>query len=90
MTFSPRGYDFVLTQHAEDQIDALSRFNQLEVGFALRDLLVDPTANRPTVTERTGRLAGEPQFVLRLRDVRIYFDMFNPHVSMVRAVRIEP
>ena len=90
MTSSPRGYDYVVTETAEAEIRLLDLFDQQRVGYALQDLLVDPTPRRPTISERLERQAGEPQFVLRLSDLAIYFDMENAYVAIIRAVRIEP
>lgn len=90
MTSSPRGYDYVITENAEQEIRLLDTFHQQQVVYALNDLLVDPTVQRPTITEQQGRPAEEPQFVLKLGDLAVYFDMLNPYVALIRTVRVDP
>ena len=88
MTASPRGYDYVITENAEAELQALDPYDHFRVQRVLDDLLVDPTVRRPTVSEQTGRQPGEPQFRIQVRDVAVYFDMANLYVAIVRSIRI--
>ena len=88
MTASPSGCDYVITENAEAELQALDLYDHFRVQRVLDDLLVDPTVRRPTVSEQTGRQPGEPQFRIQVRDVAIYFDMANLYVAIVRSVRI--
>ena len=88
MTASPSGYDYVITENAEAELQALDPYDHFRVQRVLDDLLVDPTVRRPTVSEQTERQPNEPQFRIQLGDAVVYFDMANPYVAVVRSIRI--
>ena len=88
MTASPRGYDYVITENAEAELQALDPYDHFRVQRVLDDLLVDPTVRRPTVSEQPERQPGEPQFCIQVGDAAVYLDMANPYVAVVRSVRV--
>ena len=90
MSSAPSGFNYLITSSAQADIDALDMFNQMRLRYALETLLLDPTVRNPAISEQTNVAETEPQFVLRLRDLAVYFDLLNPLVAAIRRVRIEP
>ena len=88
MTSSPRGYDYVITENAEAELQALDPYDHFRVQQVLDDLLVDPTVRRLTVSEQPEPKPGEPQFRIQVRNVVVYFDMANSYVAVVKSIRV--
>lgn len=88
MTSSPRGYDYVITENAEAELQALDPYDHFRVQRVLDDLLVDPTVRRLTVSEQPEPKPGEPQFRIQVGNVVVYFDMANPYVAVVKSIRV--
>lgn len=90
MSPRPRGYDLVISKEAADQIASCDEFHTWLAGQALDLLLLNPTPHNPIVQPRATPPGANPQFVLRLGELSVYFEMQNALVATVLALRFPP
>ena len=89
MTSNPRGYDFVLSDNARVEIAAFDKLLQLSIEYALNQLLLDPSPRNPLIFEQSEQPGRNPEFVMRFRNLAIYFEMENAYVAAIQSVRID-
>lgn len=90
MNPQPRGFDLVLSKEAADQVASCDEFHKWLVRQALDLLLLNPTPRNPIVQPRETPHGGNPQFVLTLGELSVYFEMQNALVATVLTFRFPP
>lgn len=87
MAGEPVGFDVPVPDAAWSDLAGLQFPYQLRFLSALDRLLDDPTIDNPLVEDLSGDVNAPGEYVLLFRDLMLFYDMLNPLVAEVVAVR---
>lgn len=87
MTGEPVGFDVLVSEAAWSDLAGLQFAYQLRFLPALDRLLDDPTIDNPLVEDLSDDANAPSEYVLLFRDLMLFYDMLNPLVAEVVAVR---
>ena len=83
----PVGFDVLVSDAAWSDLTGLPFPYQLRFLLALDWLLDNPTIDNPLVEDLSGDASAPGEYMLLFRDLMLFYDMPNPLVAEVAAVR---